>query len=114
MRCTARTRSQPVTSGRSGWLRCSSSERKLTTTSTRAARSARTSRATRSSVERSRPVQILDHEHQRAVGGEPLDHAHDELEQARRAALAERSRAERAVGVEVGQHAAPARAAPGR
>ena len=38
-----------------------------------------------------RPVQILDHEHERAVGGEPLDHAHDQLEQARRAALAERS-----------------------
>ena len=53
MRCTARTRSQPVTSGRSGWLRCSSSERKLTTTSTRAPCSARTSRATRSSVDRS-------------------------------------------------------------
>ena len=53
MRCTARTRSQPVTSGRSGWLRCSSSVRKLTTTSTRSACSARTSRATRSSVDRS-------------------------------------------------------------
>ena len=37
-----------------------------------------------------RPVQILDHEHERAVGSEPLDHAQDQLEQARRAALTER------------------------
>jgi hypothetical protein len=51
-----------------------------------------------------RPVQVLDHEHERAVGGEPLDHADDELEQARRATLAERRGAGRAVGVEVGQH----------
>ena len=51
-----------------------------------------------------RPVQILDHEHERAVGSEPLDHAHDQLEQARRAALTERSPAERAVGIEVRQH----------
>ena len=48
-----------------------------------------------------RPVQILDHEHERAVGGEPLDHAYDQLEQARRAALTEGSPAERAVGIEV-------------
>ncbi len=34
-----------------------------------------------------RPVQILDHEHERAVRGEPLDHAHDQLQQARRATL---------------------------
>ena len=51
-----------------------------------------------------RPVQILDHEHERAVGSEPLDHAHDQLEQARRAALTEGSPAERAVGIEVRQH----------
>ena len=51
-----------------------------------------------------RPVQILDHEHERAVGGQPLDHAYDQLEQPRRAALTEGSPAERAVGIEVRQH----------
>ena len=34
-----------------------------------------------------RPVQILDHEHERAVLGESLDNAQRELEQARGAAL---------------------------
>ena len=51
-----------------------------------------------------RPVQILDHEHERAVGGQALDHAHDQLEQARRAALTERRRVQCAVRVEVREH----------
>jgi hypothetical protein len=50
-----------------------------------------------------RPMQVLDHEHERAVGREPLDHADDQLEQACRATLTERGGAERAVGVEAGQ-----------
>jgi hypothetical protein len=50
------------------------------------------------------PVEVLDHEHERALGGEPLDHADDQLEQTGRAAVAQRRRAGRAVGVEVGQH----------
>jgi len=51
-----------------------------------------------------RPVQILDHEHERAVGGQPLDDADDELEQAGRPALTQRRGADRAVRVEVRQH----------
>jgi hypothetical protein len=50
-----------------------------------------------------RPVQILDDEHERAVGRDPLDDPHDQLEQARRATLADRAGAGRAVRVEVGQ-----------
>jgi hypothetical protein len=57
-----------------------------------------------------RPVQVLDDEHQRAVLGEPLDHAQHELEQARRAAVGERRAVPRAVGVEVWQHARELRA----
>jgi hypothetical protein len=55
-------------------------------------------------------VQVLDHEHQRPVGRQSLDHPEDQLEQPRAPGLARRGRRAGRLGVELGEQASQVRA----
>ncbi len=56
-----------------------------------------------------RPLQVLDHEHQRPVGGQALDHPEHQLEQARAARLAGRAGRAGRLWVELGEQASQVR-----